>query len=138
MASFFAKPYFDLGILVLRLLAAGLLFSAHGFAKLTSIGKMINNFADPYGLGTEITFLFALLAEGFCTILVGIGLFTRLAVLPILITMLSAVIFVHTNDPFRVAELPLLFAFCFFAILITGPGRISVDWLMADKRRIRV
>jgi putative oxidoreductase len=136
MTPFFVKPYFDLGILFLRILAGGLMFFAHGLPKVANFGNRINNFGDPMGLGSEVTFLFAVFAEAFCAIFVIIGLFTRIAVLPIIATMLTAGFIVHADDPFRVAELPILFAIAFLTILITGPGKLSLDGILSGKRRL--
>ena len=127
MKNLMTKPFYDLGILVLRIISGSIMFFAHGLGKITSFSDMLHNFADPFGLGTEITFIVAVLAEGICSILIVLGLFTRLAVLPLIITMLTAAAIVHANDPFNVAELPYLYAAIFFTILITGPGRYSID-----------
>jgi putative oxidoreductase len=137
MTPFFVKPYFDQGILFLRILTGGLMFYAHGWPKLANFGQRLHTFSDPLGLGSEITFLFAVFAEALCSTLVVIGLFTRLALIPLIITMLTAAFIVHADDPFRTVELPLLFAIAFVAILITGPGKLSIDGILSGKRRIR-
>lgn len=71
--------------------------------------------------------MLAVFAEFVCSILVILGLVTRLAVIPIMITMATAVVFAHANDPFGVKEKPLLFLVVFTFLLLVGPGRYSVD-----------
>jgi putative oxidoreductase len=136
MTPFFVKPYFDQGILFLRVLAGGLMFFAHGLPKITNFSQRFHTFSDPLGLGSELTLVLAIFAEAFCATFVVLGFFTRLAVIPIIITMLTAAFIVHADDPFRAVELPLLFAIIFTTILITGPGKLSVDGILSGKRRI--
>ena len=114
-------------LLFLRVLTACLMLT-HGFPKLQRLfsGEEIQ-FADPYGIGITTSFLLAVFAEFVCSILVILGLATRLAVIPIMITMATAVIFAHANDPFGVKEKPLLFLVVFTFLLFVGPGRYSVD-----------
>jgi uncharacterized membrane protein YphA (DoxX/SURF4 family) len=45
-------------------------------------------------------------------------------------------LFHHAPDPWAKKELVLIFALPFLALLIAGPGRISVDWAR-DRARIR-
>lgn len=119
--------YGHLGLLLFRI-AVAILMLTHGFPKLQRLfsGEEIQ-FADPYGLGVTTSFVLATFAEFFCSILVMLGLATRLAAIPIMITMATAVIFAHANDPFGVKEKPLLFFVCFTFLLIVGAGKYSVD-----------
>jgi len=44
--------------------------------------------------------------------------------------MLVAALVVHAPDPFMRKELPLLYAAVFLVLVISGPGRYSVDnWI---------
>ena len=117
----------DAALLFLRI-AAGVLLLTHGFPKVQRLfsGEEIQ-FANPYGLGMTTSLVLAAFAEFVCSILVIIGLATRFATIPIIITMATAVIFAHANDPFGVKEKPLLFLVIFTFILIIGPGRYAVD-----------
>lgn len=116
-----------IGLLLFRVLVA-ILMLTHGFPKLQKLfsGDEIQ-FADPYGLGPTASFALTTFAEFLCSVLVTLGLATRLAAIPVMITMATAVIFAHADDPFGVKEKPLLFFICFGLLLITGAGRYSVD-----------
>lgn len=116
-----------LALLIFRVLVACLLLT-HGFPKLQKLlsGDEIQ-FMDPYGLGVTTSFVLVVFAEFVCSVLVILGLATRLATIPIIITMATAVIIAHANDPFGVKEKPLLFLVCFVFILIIGAGKYSVD-----------
>ena len=119
--------YGHLALLIFRVVVACLLLT-HGFPKLQKLlsGDEIQ-FLDPYGLGVTTSFVLVIFAEFICSILVILGLATRLATIPIIIAMATAVIFAHANDPFGVKEKPLLFLVCFAFLLMIGAGKYSVD-----------
>jgi putative oxidoreductase len=68
-----------------------------------------------------------------CSLLVIIGLFTRYAVVPLIITMLVAILIVHGNDPWTQRELPLLYAVTFTTLFFTGAGKYAVDYIINKK-----
>jgi len=115
------------GILLLRLLTGGVMLAAHGWSKLTGFSSMAGQFPDPIGLGSTPSLALVVFAEVFCAAAVILGLFTRAAVIPLVITMLVAFFVVHGSDPFGDKELPLLYATAFLALAFTGAGRYSID-----------
>ncbi len=54
------------------------------------------------GIGSKLSFNLVIFAEFFCGLLVLIGFFTRLAVIPIFIDMAVAFFIAHAKDPFDV------------------------------------
>lgn len=127
--------YGHIALLFFRVIAASLMLT-HGFPKLQKLlsGEEIQ-FADPYGLGVTTSFVLVIFAEFFCSILVILGLATRLAAIPLMITMSTAVIFAHANDPFGVKEKPLLFLLIFAFLLVVGSGRYSIDRVIERNRQ---
>ncbi len=124
----------DLGLLAVRLLAGGMMLT-HGIPKIDRlVGDGPVKFADPFGLGPEISLVLVLFAEVACSIFVMIGFKTRLATIPLMITMLVAAFYIHGTDPFGEKELPLLFLTVFGSILISGGGRYSVDGWIGKSR----
>ena len=100
----------------------------HGLPKFDRLfGEGPVKFADPFGLGPEISLALVIFAEVACSIFVMIGFKTRLATIPLMTTMLVAAFYAHADDPFGDKELPLLFFTVFLSILISGPGRYSVN-----------
>lgn len=124
----------DLALLVIRLGAGGMMLT-HGIPK---IGRLLGEgpvkFADPFGLGPEISLGMAIFAEVICTVLVMIGFKTRLATIPLIVTMLTAAFYAHWNDPFGKKELPLLFICVFLGILAFGAGRYAIDGFLKKKQ----
>lgn len=121
----------DLGLLLLRIGAGGLMLT-HGTPKLIKLfgGEEIA-FADPFGLGMGVTLALAVFAEFICSILLIVGLGTRLAAIPLMITMAVAAFLVHAADPFQRKELAIIYLLVFTVLLITGAGKHSLDfyWL---------
>ena len=101
----------------------------HGTPKLiTLFGSEEIAFADPFGMGMEITLAFAVFAEFICSILVILGLGTRLAAIPLIITMFTAAVIIHASDPFQRKEMALFYLLVFTVLLITGAGKHSLDY----------
>ncbi|UZD22005.1 DoxX family protein [Algoriphagus halophytocola] len=123
----------DIGLLIMRL-GAGAMIMTHGYPKLLRLfGDEPIKFMDFMGLGPVVSLSLAVFAEFVCAILVILGFKTRLAAIPLIITMLTAVLIAHAADPFGRKELPLLYAVVFITILIFGAGRFSIDGL-GDKK----
>jgi putative oxidoreductase len=120
----------SLGILVLRLAVGGLMLIQHGWSKLADFAEKKESFPDPIGLGSEISLGLAVFAEVGCSVLLIFGLLTRLASIPLLITMAVAVFLVHAADPLSAKELPILYLVTYLTLLIAGPGRYSADALI--------
>ncbi|MGB7785247.1 MAG: DoxX family protein [Salinimicrobium sp.] len=125
----------DLALLVLRL-GISLLMLTHGIPKLfTLFGGEEIQFLDPYGLGIEASLTLAVIAEFICSLLLILGLGTRLALIPLMITMITAVFVVHVNDNFTRQELPLLYLLAYIVLLITGPGKYALDYYWIKRRK---
>jgi putative oxidoreductase len=117
----------DIGLLIIRL-GAGAMILTHGYPKLLRLfGDEPIKFMDFLGLGPVVSLSLAVFAEFLCAILIMIGFKTRLAAIPLMITMLSAALIAHAADPFGRKELPLLYFLVFLGILIFGGGKFSVD-----------
>lgn len=125
-------PFKNLSLLILRL-AGGLMMLTHGYPKFKKLLSGDFSFADPIGLGEEFSLVAAVFAEFICSILVALGLYTRLASVPILFTMLIAVLVVHSGDPFARQELGLLYAAVFAITALNGGGNFSLDKIIRKK-----
>ncbi len=117
----------DLGLFALRVFAGSLMLT-HGLPKLVNFQQEVVNFPDPIGLGSETGLMLVTGAEVGCALLLIFGILTRVAALPLFIAMCVAVLHhIHSEDPFRTYELPILYAATFLCIVMAGPGSPSVD-----------
>jgi putative oxidoreductase len=127
------EEYLDILILVLRISLAAFMIT-HGwpkFLKLLEGGEI--QFGDPIGLGPALSLILAVFAEFFCSILIGIGLGTRLASIPLMITMAVAAFISHGGDPFRQKEVALLYLLFYITLLVVGSRKYSMDFLLTRK-----
>lgn len=116
----------DVAILLLRI-GASLLMMTHGFPKLMQILEGDFSFSDPLGIGPAPSLMLVAFAEFICAFFVLIGLWTRFALIPLIITMLVAVFIAHAGDPFSSKELGLFYLITFVVLFLTGPGKFSID-----------
>lgn len=127
----------DLGLLVLRVGTGAMMLLGHGAGKLGLLGASPLQFPDPVGVGAFPSLLLALLGEVVGSVLVILGLGTRVGALFLLATMGVAALVVHGDDPWARKELAVAFAVPALTLLLTGPGRLSFDHVLARRRRAR-
>lgn len=123
------------GLLLLRIVAGLVLFYGHGFGKLSTVfGGDEIMFGDPIGIGATPSFYMAAFAEGICALLLITGIFTRAAAFVLVLNFL-VILSVHINDGFPILELRFFYLASFLALFLLGPGRLSLDHLLFNRRR---
>ena len=129
------KKLKDLPPLFFRLVLA---YGFYGPAtmKLKNFGGIVEWFT---GMGMPLPKLNAFLATGTETagfILLFLGLATRLISIPLIIVMIVAIATVHIGNGFEAGsngfEIPVYYILMLFSLLITGPGKISIDSLIKN------
>ncbi|MDX5345986.1 MAG: DoxX family protein [Hymenobacteraceae bacterium] len=123
-------------LLVLRI-CVGAFMLTHGYPKFEKLMAGNTQFGDPFGLGEGVTLGLAVFAEFLCSVLLIIGLGTRIAALFLIATMLTAAFVVHSADPFGNKEMALLYLLIYITILIVGAGKYSVDYLISKSKKDR-
>jgi len=123
-------------LFVLRV-AIGVFMLTHGIPKFQKLMSGHIKFADPFGIGATPSLILAVFAEFACSILLILGLATRLAAIPLIITMLVVVFSVNAADPFAKKELPSIYFLIFFGFLLLGAGKYSIDHLIGGKGKRR-
>lgn len=120
----------DWASLILRLSLGGLMLLQHGYPKFMSIVDGNMGFADPFGIGAPASLAFTVLAEFICSILIILGLGTRLASIPLIATMLVVVFVIHLHDGMEKQEHGLVYLLPFIALLFMGSGKFSLDAIL--------
>ncbi len=118
-----------LALLILRIGFAGLMIP-HGYDKLVHFADYKVKFISFLGMSMPVSLGFNIFAEFFCSILVVIGLFTRLATIPLIISMLVAICIVNNGDFTGKGQEATLFLVAFLSLAITGAGKYSLDELI--------
>ena len=119
--------YNSIGLLILRL-GFGTYMLSHGIPKLMGFTQMVNKFPDPIGLGSQLSLALVIGAEVGCSLLLILGLFTRLACIPLAFTMLIACLVVHSADPWKAKELATVYLTVYVALAFIGAGKYSLDY----------
>ncbi len=126
-------PVTDYGLLFLRIAIAALMLG-HGIPKLIMLfGSQEISFGDPIGIGQTASLTLTVFAEVICSILIAVGLATRLAAFVLAITMAMAFFVVHASDPFQIKELALVYLVVYTFIAIVGSGKYSLDHYFLKK-----
>ena len=120
---------FNFAMLLLRLFSGGLIMH-HGYGKLVGFSDMQHKFINFMGIGTTASLALVVFAEFFCGLFIIIGLFTRLASIPLIITMCVILFKVAHWQVFEDGEMATLYLGTFLTLLIVGPGKVSVDAMM--------
>lgn len=117
----------SIGLLILRVSLGLTMALGHGWGKLSNFSQVAQQFPDPLGLGSGLSLGLTVFAEFFCSLALIFGVATRAAVIPLIITMATALFMIHGDDPFGKQEKALLYLIPYVAILVAGPGRFAID-----------
>lgn len=126
LSTKYSAGAFSAAMLVLRLVA-GILMMNHGYGKLTHFSQTAAGMPHLFGQSSSITTALVVFAEFFCSLFIILGLFTRLACIPLIICMGYALIVAHNTEVFGKGEMATLFLGAYIVLLFVGPGRVSVD-----------
>ena len=124
----------EAGLLFLRLAASFMLLHVHGWPKIANYTAELTRIEDPFGFGPHFSLLAAIAAEVICPLFIAVGLFTRLASLPVLAVLLVAMLLVHPQWSIAEGQFGWLLLIAFTTIVLCGPGAWSVDARLTGKK----
>ena len=114
------------GLAILRVgLGLGMVLG-HGWPKLANFSARAATFADPLGLGSPLSLALIVFAEVLCAGLIVLGVFTRLASIPLLFGMAVVVFNIKGGDILGEGELAAVYGLGFLALLVGGGGNLSL------------
>lgn len=124
----------DVGLLAMRLSVGLMLAVAHGVTKVRNLDAFVAQ-VDKMDLAhAQLLGVCAALAEFLGGLLLAVGLFSRGAAVAVLVTMGVAAFQVHGGDPFAKQELAIVYGLGALALLLAGPGRISLDHMFFGRK----
>jgi putative oxidoreductase len=116
----------DTGLAFFRI-AISVMMLTHGLPKFQKLISGDFKFADPFGIGETPSLFLAVIGEFICPILIIIGFKSRLAAIPVSITMAVAAFITHGADDFGTKEKALFYLVAFITISLVGPGKFGID-----------
>lgn len=127
----------NLALLVMRLWLGSAMFFNHGLDKLVHFKDIAPNFPDPLGIGQPVSLALVMFAEVAGSLLLIMGLLTRLAALMLVIDLFVAFLMVHQTalTGKNSGELAFVYLSGFVVLLIAGSGMISLDMVIFDKSK---
>lgn len=118
-------------------ICVGWLFLATGWGKLHNLPQITEYFRSLGIPAPEIQAPFAAGTEFVCGALILVGLFTRLASVPLIIVMAVAIATAKKNDLSSPADLFGFVEYLYMLLLVwlgvAGPGPLSLDHLLARR-----
>lgn len=126
LSTKYSAGAFNMAMLILRL-STGLLMMNHGYDKLIYFSERHNSFMNFMGIGSTLSLALVIFSEFFCSLFLVLGLFTRFAAIPLIISTSVALFKIQNGDVFGKGEMPALYLSAFIVLLFVGPGKVSVD-----------
>lgn len=125
----------DIVLFVVRVFI-GFAMLSHGFPKLQMLLEGGNvEFFNFLGMGPKISLGLTVFAEFACSILLILGLFSRIALGFLIFTMIIAAFVVHGADPFEKREMSLIYLSIYLLLMVFGAGKLSVDHMIEKRKR---
>ncbi len=118
-------------ILALRVFF-GVLFFTHGLDKMINFNTLSETYPSVLGFGSYMTLMVSIFCEFACSLFLIAGLMERVVLLPMIASMAVAFFDIH-DGMFPEGELSLIYLILFVVLLLTGPGRYSIDYLIDMK-----
>lgn len=131
--------YTNLGRLFLRLFV-GLMMVQFGVRQLLHFYEMRSVFPAVLGMSSEASLISMIVIELVCSLFIMFGFMTRIMLVPPFVAMCVAEYhllhdYVHQAayllDWQQQGYLPVMFLGIFFFLILTGPGKISVDYFLS-------
>jgi putative oxidoreductase len=122
-------------LLVLRAWLGLSMLLLHGLSKVKDFSKLSADFPDPLHVGHTASLALVVFAEAVCSVLLVLGLGTRLAALVLAINM-SVAFFIVLQGALTGAhngEIAFIYLAGYVALLLAGAGKISLDKALFGK-----
>lgn len=129
--------HLSLGLLLIRIII-GVVMACYGYEKLIHFNEMAAsdfwaNNVSFLGMSGKFPLALTIFAEFFCSLLLILGLFTRLSLIPLLICMGYIIVaiaqfsVIYKGDNGFEVNTAFMYFIIYLALLLTGPGKYSID-----------
>ncbi len=137
---FTGYTYSNMGRLFIRLFV-GVMFMQFGIRHLISYSELSLSFPTLFGLSPATCLTLMIITELICSLFIMVGFLTRLSTIPPILSMIAAEYYIlhdllpntliYGIDSTQPGYLPIMFIGIYFFILISGPGKISLDYFIS-------
>ena len=125
---------------------AGVMFLQFGVRQMANYDFFVQHFPNMLGLGSFATLNIMITIEVVCSVMLIFGFLTRISTILPTLSMIVAECYVLSNNmilsdlpmdekafltSLQLGYVPMLFVGMFVFILLSGPGKISVDYLLS-------
>lgn len=129
--------YSNLSRLFLRLFV-GVMFLHVCVRQFMDLGHLPEGFDGFWGMAPDTSMMMLIIIESVCATLIILGFLTRIAVIPPLVVMCVAEVFAYSSYETVTPTLltfqpgyPVMFIGIFLFLLLSGPGKISLDYIIS-------
>jgi putative oxidoreductase len=127
LSTGYTDTAFNIATFLLRVSLAFFMCLDHGVPKLVHFSEWQHSFYDPFHIGNRWSLVLSIVAEVFASMLLILGLFSRIAALILAFEMAVVIFLYHRGRPIGSYEDAILFFSGFICILLIGPGKLSAD-----------
>ena len=120
------KAEVNIAILFLRFFV-GFMMLTHAIDKIENFGVIADTFPTPFGLNSWVSLSLITFIEFVGSIMIIAGIFTRIAALVLMLSMVIAAFFTFDIFVFSERELALMYLGIYITLFITGGGSYSLD-----------
>ena len=121
---------FNFSMLFIRIVFGLFMIAKHGYTKMINFQTLQTQFYNFFGIGSRFSLILDIFAEVICPLFIVLGLFTRLASIPLIIAMLVVIFGADAGKPFLDSELAFVYLAAYVTLLLCGPGRVSIDGMI--------
>lgn len=132
--------YSNLARLFMRLFV-GVMLLQFGIRHLVNYSELSTSFPTVLNMSPECSLIIMIVIELVCSLFIMVGFLTRLSAIPPICAMIAAEYYIlHDMVPYLPVYgldstdpgyLPIMFIGIYFYLLIAGPGKISLDYLIS-------
>ena len=131
--------YANMGRLFLRLFI-GIMLLQFGVRQIEQMDVLKENFPSVLGMSSHATLIVMICIEIVCSTFIMFGFLTRIMIVPPFVAMVLAQYYMLHNytqeaayllDWHNPSYIPIFFMGIYFFLLLSGPGKISVDYFLS-------
>lgn len=119
----------NIALILLRCFV-GVMMMTHAIEKMQNFSEIAESFPTPFGINSWVGLTLITAVEFGCSILIIIGLATRLAAFVLMFGMATAAFFTFPEFILKQSEMAMLYLAIYTVLFVTGGGQFATDRLI--------